>query len=133
MQRTQISVRQPEERQLLQMQGLPLTKLAELLYFWAIELALHVQVDVHRATMWAWYAFICGVKRTAGWYKTRKCKSAKVNKYKMRKSAMRKCLGVGKMRNCGMRKVKCGTDRTEQYRGMVCNLRNAENHYHSQN
>ena len=34
---------------------------------------------------------------------------------------------------CGMRKVKCGTDRAEKYRGMVCNLRNAENHYHSQN
>ena len=33
---------------------------------------------------------------------------------------------------CGMRKVKCGTDRAEKYRGMVCNLRNAENHYHSQ-
>ena len=30
---------------------------------------------------------------------------------------------------CGMRKVKCGTDRAEKYRGMVCNLRNAENHY----
>ena len=42
-------------------------------------------------------------------------------------------MGVGKMRNCGMRKVKCGTDRAEKYRGMVCNLRNAENHYHSQN
>ena len=41
--------------------------------------------------------------------------------------------GVGKMRNCGMRKVKCGTDRAEKYRGIVCNLRNAENHYHSQN
>jgi len=41
-------------------------------------------------------------------------------------------MGVGKMRNCGMRKVKCGTDHAENYRGMVCNLRNAESHYHSQ-
>ena len=43
--------------------------------------------------------------------------------------------GVGKMRNCGMRNAerKCGTDRVEKYRGMVCNLPNAEYHYHSQN
>ena len=38
--------------------------------------------------------------------------------------------GVGKMRNCGMRKVKCGMNSAENYRGVVCNLRNAESHYH---
>jgi len=39
---------------------------------------------------------------------------------------LRLVMGPGKMRNCGMQKVKCGMDGAEICCGMVCKVRNEE-------